>query len=141
MPFIVAAIIFPTLLVLISMGVRRFRGAPVTSAADFVCLAIVFDGLVIATSAEVLPHLNIGYAPETAVADTMVLLGISFAVWSFCLYEVEPRIAGYYIERKPFARLLLFATWAMGLAVIVLQISFFTGRVATWFSRAATWFN
>jgi hypothetical protein len=132
MAFLVGAIIYPTLVVLISMVIRRYKAAPVTSAADFVGLAILFDGLLLVDPSQVLTHVKIDFGPDIAISTTLIFLAISFGIWYFCLFEVEPRITEYYLRQHAFPLNHLLATWAASLAIIALQIAFFTGRVALW---------
>jgi len=132
--FAVGAIFFPTLLFLISMGIRSYKKAPVTSAVDFVGLALVFDGLLITDPSQILAHMRVNFSTEVVVSVTLLFLAISFAIWFSCLFDLEPRIVQHYKERHAFPLIYWLFTWAAALAVIVLQVTFFTGRVASWFS-------
>ena len=79
-----------------------------------------------------LTHVNVNFAPDVAGSVSLLFLIISFAVWAFCLFELEPKIADHYIRQHEFPVVLLLATWAISLAVIVLQVAFYTGHVAAW---------
>jgi hypothetical protein len=132
--FAVGAIFFPTLLLLIATAIRRYKKAPVTSAADFVGLTVLLDGLLMVDPSQVLTHVKVDLGTEGAVSVTLIFLTLSFAVWYFCLFEVEPRIAECYINGRPFPLKHLLTAWATSLSVVALQIAFFTGRVASWLS-------
>jgi hypothetical protein len=72
--FAVGTIVLPTLIVLISMVIRRYKHAPITSAADFVGLAVLFDGLLMVEPSEVLKHVNVNLGNEAAVPLTVIFL-------------------------------------------------------------------
>jgi hypothetical protein len=126
--FVVGAILFPALLFLIAMAIRHYKNAPLTSAADFVALFLLFDGLLLTDPSQVLTHMPVHYGAEAVVATTLLFLTISFAVWFFCLFDLEPRITEYYTNKDVFSLKRWLATWAVSLAVVVLQIAFLTGR-------------
>ena len=100
--FLAVSIGFPTLLVVISTIIRFAKQAPVTSAVDFLGLILVFDAVLIGDTSQVLTHVTVNFDTETVRWFALGFMTVSFAIWYFCLFELEPRVTEYYLKKRVF---------------------------------------
>jgi hypothetical protein len=132
--FLMLIIGFPAILISVAGVVRIARGIQIPASTDLIALLITVDILTLCTPDEIDRYATILGQHNDLTTINILFLIVGMVIWGACLYDIEPKIDGWYKSNVripsnfPFCRFAL--AWAGYIGLFALHYGVFTGKIS-----------
>ena len=127
--FWMLAVGIPFLQVVLSKSIRAYKDITQTWTTDFAGLVMYMDAVILTDPAQFHEHISLPIDVGASKVMFGVMLLTMAAFWSFCLYELEVKIAAYDkgLRSRPVG--VLAFSWACCFVISCFHFAIFTGKL------------
>jgi hypothetical protein len=119
----------PILIAVIGMALRQYRNLPQSALTDMLALFIGLDFTIAFDPTNFTSFLLDKSSVDSLFSIVMVTLFVSAVAWTFCVLEVEKRLATVhrYSQRFPFK--LMMGVWVVNSSLFISHLALLSGRI------------